>query len=265
MAVMKTVAVAKKSAVKSSVLRPSYLQAFDLAKAFNFKMTPSSEELVKVVNDLREVLGSALIIGGVAVGHYGFERTTTDVDILYKNRDVKILQRLGKHFDIVVNAESGWNEMKHRSMGIRLELIPEGGLGQYGFIPFCDTVGGQDGFISLSGLIWLKLVAGRRKDDMDVIELYKCDPKKVSAARSSLPVELHERYDKLASSAQNELDNDPYLHPEKYMIMKLENGTIVDLSKKSNDSSGSSVASEAPAPYPAAAKKSKRKTVKNKR
>lgn len=265
MALMKTVAVVKKSVLRTAVLRPSYLQAFDLAKAFNFLLTPSSEEMVRVVTDLREVLGSALVIGGVAVGHYGLERTTTDVDILYKNRDAKILQRLGKHFDPVLSAESGWHEMKHKATGIRLELIPEGGLGQYGFIPFCDTVGGKDGFISLPGLIWLKLVAGRRKDELDIIELYKRNPEKVLEARAVLPGELLERFNAFVSIAQGELDNDPYLHPEKYMIMKLENGTIVDLSKKPNgrDSSGSSVVSEAPAPYPAA-KKAARKP-KNKR
>jgi hypothetical protein len=134
---------------------------------------------------LQEVQESALIIGGIAVGYHGLERTTNDVDILYKNRDTLIVQRLETHFEPVVSAESGWHEMRHRRTRVRLKLVPEGGLGQDGFIPFCDTVGGQDGFISLNGLVWLKLVAGRGKDEVDVVELYKRNSAGVAAARTN--------------------------------------------------------------------------------
>jgi len=142
-----------------------------------------------------------------------------------------ILKRLGKYFKVVRRASNGWYETRHKTTGIRLELVPEGGLGQYGFIPFCDIVGEHEGYISLIGLIWLKLVAGRPKDEIDVIELLKLNQHDIPKIRNQLPAELHERFDEFVIKVQKTLDNDPYLHPEKHMKRKLPDGTIVDLSR----------------------------------
>lgn len=237
-------------------IRKSYLRLFHLAKAFNFVNTPGADAIERTVRDLQTVQGSALLIGGLAVAHHGFERTTEDVDILYETRDSNIVKRLRKFFTLVRKASNGWIELRHNRTNVRLELVPEGGLGQYGFIPFCSTVGQDHGFISLLGLIWLKLVAGRPKDDIDLIELLKINLSDSAKIRAQLPSELHARFDEFIGKVHATLDNDPYLHPENHMKRKLPDGTIVDLSKSpifldDGDAKGSGTgsASEPPRKY----------------
>ena len=170
----------------------------------------SAESMNRTLRDLRSLQGSALVIGGIAVIEHGYVRFTEDIDLLYKNRDAKILHRLAKHFDVVIQAESGWHQLEHKVTKIRVELIPEGALGQYGFLPFCDDVAGEAGFISLAGLLRLKLIAGRMKDEVDIVELYKRVPAKIESARPQLPAEFHARFDALIERAKREMGFDPY-------------------------------------------------------
>jgi hypothetical protein len=175
------------------------------------------EEMAKTFEDLRKVQGSALIIGGLAVIHYGYQRYTHDIDILYANADGNILQRLKADFSIVVKAQSGWHELKHRKTGVRLELIPEGGLGTYGLIPGPKTAGGEGGFISLLGLVWLKLVSGRSKDNADIVEVAKARPGELDALSDKLPEELRGRFAGLLAQAEKEKRNDPGRMPDGFV------------------------------------------------
>lgn len=179
--------------------------------------THSSEAIAEALADIRLAQGDALIAGGVAVIHYGYQRYTHNIDILYPNYDeAEILRRLKKDFKIVLKAGNGWHHFEHRKTKVRLELIPEGGLTQYGFIPGPKTVGGENGFISLFGLVWMKLVSGRLKDDADLVEVAKSG--QMSAMRKlapKLPSELQQRFTELLARARSELDNDPNFNPDK--------------------------------------------------
>jgi hypothetical protein len=191
-------------------LSRSQLATFDLGRAFGAVDTPSSEKLVITLSDVSKSLGSALVVGGMAVIHHGYERNTQDVDLLYSNHDeFELLRRLKKDFKVVSKAKSGWHHLEHRKTKVRLELIPEGGLGTYGFIPGPKTVGSDGGFVSLKGLIWLKLVAGRMQDLADIVILAKQRMKVLRRLKSELPQEFHERYEELLVQAQRELDTDP--------------------------------------------------------
>lgn len=177
--------------------------------------THSSEAIAKTLEDLRNAQGSALIVGGMAVIHYGYRRYTHDADILYANADeFDLLRRLKKNFKTVLKAQSGWHHLEHRKTKVRLELIPEGGLGTYGFIPGPKTVGGDAGFISLLGLVWMKLVAGRGKDDADLLELAKSRWNEMNSVIERLPPELGERYTELLAKAKRELQHDPGRLPD---------------------------------------------------
>ncbi|MCZ7648541.1 MAG: hypothetical protein M5U26_25325 [Planctomycetota bacterium] len=191
-----------------SVLSESHLATFDFNRAVSMNM-PSSQAMDEALADLREVQGDALLIGGLAVGYYGHERGTKDIDILYSNLDGEILKRLSKHFKVVRNAPNGWHHLEHKKNGVRLELIPEGGLTTYGFIPSPYTVGGRDGFISLWGLVWLKMVSGRSQDMADLVNLAKKHLDSMLALRDRLPSELHERFDEVCRQAKLELGSDP--------------------------------------------------------
>ena len=215
-----------------AVLSPSHLSVFAFAKGCGFVTTPSPDDLMRTLADLRTVQGTALVIGGLAVGYHGWERVTHDIDILYADADGSILGRLKHDFKIVLKARNGWHHLEHRKTGVRLELIPEGGLTTYGFIPGPKLAGGENGFISLHGLVWLKLVSGRGKDLADVLELAKVKPVEMAAVRTRLPSDLVERFDGLLAQARRELENDP--------------GRLPDSLAKG---SGESTAEEAPARY----------------
>jgi hypothetical protein len=194
-------------------LTRSQLATFDFVRTLGGMNTPSSEDLQRTLADLSPVLGSALVIGGMAIVHHGYERSTKDIDILYANRDeADLLRRLKKSFKIVRKAQSGWHHFEHKKTKVRLELIPEGGLTNYGLIPGPKTVGGQNGFISLLGLVWLKLVSGRLQDTGDLGVLAKLHMPRMRALAEKLPVELHGRYVEILDQAQRELDSDPNIH-----------------------------------------------------
>jgi len=188
-----------------ATLTPSQLATFSWVRALTTKNVPGREEISKALEDLGKVQGSALVIGGLAVIHYGYERYTQDIDLLYANADGKILERLKADFSIVVKAQSGWHELKHRKTGVRLELIPEGGLGTYGFIPSLKTVAGEGGFISLMGLVWLKLVSGRAQDVADIVVLAKGRYNDLEAFRDRLPPDLRGRFAECLAQAKREM------------------------------------------------------------
>jgi hypothetical protein len=191
-----------------TILTPSQLSTFDFGRALSVKI-PSSEQLSKTLSDLRPLQGSALLIGGIAVIHYGYERTTKDIDLLYANADTSILKRLAERFKVVRNAESGWHHLEHKETKIRLELIPEGGLTTYGFIPGPQTVGSENGVISLWGLLLLKLVSGRAQDEADIVTLAKEHLAELPEIRSKIDAQHHARFDQLVLRAKQELENDP--------------------------------------------------------
>jgi hypothetical protein len=194
-------------------LTRSQLATFDFVRTLGGINTPSSEDLQKTLADLSPVLGSALVIGGMAIVHHGYERSTKDIDILYANRDeADLLRRLKKCFKIVRKAQSGWHHFEHKKTKVRLELIPEGGLTHYVFIPGPKTVGGKNGFISLLGLVWLKLVSGRLQDTGDLGVLAKLHLPRMREVADKLPIELRDRFNEILAQAQRELDSDPNIH-----------------------------------------------------
>ena len=170
---------------------------------------PDGAQIETTLQDARKVQGPALLIGGIAVIHYGYRRSTDDVDLLYAQKDGTILKRLRPYFKTVLKAKNGWHHLEHKKTGVRLELIPEGGLTTYGFIPGPDVVGGQDGFISFLGLVWLKLVSGRLKDQADLAELAKRNMKQAEAAYEKLNPELKKMFRKILVQARKEIANNP--------------------------------------------------------
>jgi len=168
--------------------------------------TPSADAIEQTLQDLRPAQGSALLIGGLAVIHYGYERSTADIDI---QADGAILKRLRAGFKMVLKSKGEWHHFQHKKTGVRLELIPEGGLLTYGFIPGPALVGRSDGFISYFGLIWLKLVSGRLKALADLSELAKRDMKRAVAVCKKLNPKLQPAYREVLAQARKEIENDP--------------------------------------------------------
>lgn len=192
------------------MLTQAELSIFEFARGVGACDVPSAAQIEKVITDLAPLQGSALLIGGMAVIHYGYRRSTDDVDLLYANADHDILKRLKPKFKTVTKAKSGWHKLEHKETKVRLELIPEGGLTNYGFIPGPRTVGAAGSFITFEGLLWLKLVSGRIQDRADVAILMKTRLTMASTIKKSLPPELHEQFDELVAQAKFEVKTDPY-------------------------------------------------------
>jgi hypothetical protein len=192
-----------------ATLTPSQLATFDFVRGAGGMNTPSSEDLQRTLKDFGEVQGSALVAGGMAVIHYGYERSTKDIDALYANADSKILERLKPYFRLTLKSPVGWHHLEHRKTGVRLELIPEGVLGTYGFIPGPKAVGGENGFISLYGLVWLKLISWRPQDRADLDILAKARMSEFAALRERLHPEMLERFDAVIAEAKRDMAFDP--------------------------------------------------------
>lgn len=191
-----------------AILSPRERHIFDFVQGIAVN-TPNADAIEQTLQDLRPAQGTALLIGGLAVIHYGYERSTADIDILYAQADSAILKRLRSRFKTVLKSKSGWHHLQHRKTGVRLELIPEGGLTTYGFIPGPAVVGGSDGYISYFGLVWLKLVSGRLKDLADLSELAKRNMKHAEAVRKKLHPDLQKQYRAVLAQARKEIENDP--------------------------------------------------------
>ncbi|MCZ7648542.1 MAG: hypothetical protein M5U26_25330 [Planctomycetota bacterium] len=221
-----------------AVLSPSQLATF----AFNRgacryfgrePVSPGPEELEIALTDLRKVQGDALIVGGIAVIHYGYERVTKDIDLLYAHSDSKILERLKPFFKVVVKAKSGWHTLEHRKNKVCLELIPEGGLGRCGLIPGPQLAGqGHEGVVSLYGLVWLKLIASRPNDMGDLYRLAQDRLDDMRRIVTRLPDELRPEFDSILKRAEEDLKNDPHRRPDKAQEAPKKYGKKKALRKK---------------------------------
>lgn len=101
-----------------------------------------------------------LLIGGLAVQHYGFERQTVDIDILLSKTDY---QKLLKE-----------NKIKYGTLkfkpNIQIDVLSEGKDNN----PNPETIrDGNSNYPTLEGLIYLKLISNRLKDQSDIVELLK--------------------------------------------------------------------------------------------
>ncbi|MDX1964529.1 MAG: nucleotidyl transferase AbiEii/AbiGii toxin family protein [Pirellulales bacterium] len=139
-----------------------------------------------------EVLGAnPVIVGGVAVIHHGYRRTTEDRDVLLLHREA---EALANHLMDAPN----WERVEIRQYaflyhptGIHVDFLVSGHLMQLGrpyFFPGThqiDVSGEVAGIpvIGLQDLIWLKLVAGRMQDLADIMELCKRHLPNIDIAR----------------------------------------------------------------------------------
>jgi hypothetical protein len=143
----------------------------------------------KAIKDLERLLhaadASSVVAGGWAVWRHGYAgRVTEDVDIVIAQKDMDRLQELATNFgfDFFAPPIGRWPKMIHRTTGIDIDLLPENGVPGVPSRPAPVPIGnplryqavkGSLVFVSLNGLIELKLGAGRTRDIADLVELIK--------------------------------------------------------------------------------------------
>lgn len=167
-------------------------------KRLKFGSAPREKlfEVAKKVSAWLTELGiDHALIGGLAVGVYGFDRATKDVDFLVDEqgrdliggRSLGAVRGVADHIDGVdVDFLFGSDEMLQKGVFI-------------GTVPVIPQV----------GLVVLKLRAGRRKDQMDIIELVKRGGLNVTKIRDGLQEidqQLVEEFDSFVAEAELEAD-----------------------------------------------------------
>ncbi len=164
----------------------------------------------RVVRDLERLLAAtetlSVVAGGWAVWRHGFAgRVTEDVDIVVPLNRLEALQSAASlcGFNYLTPPAGRWPKLQHRETDIEVDLLPESKFPGIPARPAPVPIGHpsryqarlDDGlqFISLGGLIELKIGAGRAKDIADIIELIKRNPQQLKVIAEHL-AEIHPDY-----------------------------------------------------------------------
>lgn len=143
-------------------------------------MDPETKAVDEVLPALRALLDEAgiayRIVGGVAVVHHGYARTTEDIDVLVTPDGASGLEpRLADHgFERVREAR-----LRHVATGVVVDLLLAGRtVPRPGAVPYPSpdalAPSPEDpGVVGLAGLVELKLRADRHQDRADVVALLK--------------------------------------------------------------------------------------------
>lgn len=104
------------------------------------------------------------LVGGLAVGIHGYIRATMDVDFL-------VGEEAFEHHGLVVTFKAG---VPIQVGGIRVDYLSPASLGEH-LNSILDQPPRSDGLpvVPVEVLIYMKLVARRRRDQLDIIELLK--------------------------------------------------------------------------------------------
>jgi len=150
------------------------------ATAFARAMRPDLPAVDQGLAALRAALADAgveyALVGGVAVLHHGYVRTTRDLDLLIA-RDAleRALPALTGHgFERVAE-----RRLRHAPSAVDVDLLfageprPRPGAPPYPDPSRLERSPRESDVVALPGLVELKLVAGRHQDTADVVALLK--------------------------------------------------------------------------------------------
>ena len=148
---------------------------------------------------------TAVVGGGWAVWRHGFVgRVTQDIDVVLPSSRVDEFLKVAavSGFQVLASQPESWPKVQHSETGIHVDILPEGERPGFapGFaptaIPHPDRLGASGNrlrYSNLSGLIELKIAAGRLKDKADVVELLRANRDRIELVRQHLST-VHERY-----------------------------------------------------------------------
>ena len=136
----------------------------DLKEVFSFVAPRVREAAVKTADQLNHLGIRHALAGGLAVGAHGYIRATTDVDFL-------VGEEAFEHEGLVVAFKAG---VPIEVDGVRIDYLSPISLGsQLEEVLDHPPVNEGLAIVPIEALIYMKLVAKRRKDLVDVIELVK--------------------------------------------------------------------------------------------
>jgi hypothetical protein len=180
--------------------------------------------VIKAVDHLLEAIDcQAVVASGWAVWRHGYlGRVTQDLDIVVPADRVDELMQLAavSGFNVLPVRAGTWPKLHHRESDVQVDILPEGARPGIPSnlapttIPHPSHLGAREArlsYIHLTGLIELKIAAGRARDESDVVELVRANPDQVDVIRDHLG-EVHDRYrtqfDELVARAREETESE---------------------------------------------------------
>jgi hypothetical protein len=140
------------------------MNRIDLNEAFRFVSKPVREAAVQMAAQLDHLCVRYALAGGLAVAAYGYVRTTIDVNFL-------VGEEAFEHHGPLVTFKAG---VPIEVGGIRIDYLSPAALGpQIEAALDNPPVSAGVAVVPIEVLIYMKLVAKRRKDLLDVVELVK--------------------------------------------------------------------------------------------
>ncbi len=169
----------------------------DLRDIFRFVSPKVRDAAVKTAAQLKSLGVRYALAGGLAVGAHGYIRTTTDVDFL-------VGEEAFEHHGPLVTFKAG---VPIEVEGIRIDYLSPISLGPQ-LEETLDHPATSEGLaiVPVEVLIYMKLVAKRRKDLVDVIELIKAgaDLKQVRSYLQKYAHDLLPLFEQVANEALDE-------------------------------------------------------------
>ena len=166
----------------------------DLKEAFRFAAPAVREAAVKAAGQLNHLGIRHALAGGLAVGAHGYIRATTDVDFLVGDEAFE-------HQGSLVAFKAG---VPIEVDGVHIDYLSPISLGPQ-LENVLDDPPKSEGIaiVPIEVLIYMKLVARRRRDMLDVVELVKAgaDVKRVRDYLAQYASDLVPSFEDLANEA----------------------------------------------------------------
>lgn len=136
----------------------------DLSDIFRFVAPEIRDAATQTAAQLDRLGVRNALAGGLAVGAHGYVRATSDVDFLVGDEAFE-------HHGSLVTFKSG---VPIEVSGIRIDYLSPVALGTHMESALRDAQRSQNlAVVPIEALIYMKLVAKRRKDLLDVVELLR--------------------------------------------------------------------------------------------
>ncbi|MEW6129783.1 MAG: hypothetical protein AB1757_22275 [Acidobacteriota bacterium] len=169
----------------------------DIKQVFNFISPSIREAAIKTAEQLNHLGIRYALAGGLAVGAHGYIGTTVDVFFLVGDEAFE-------HQGLLVAFKPG---VPIEVNGIRIDYLSPVAIGnQLEEVLNHPPLDSGLAIVPIEALIYMKLVANRRKDLVDVIELIKvgADVKRVRNYLQQYASDLLPMFDDLVKEALNE-------------------------------------------------------------
>lgn len=166
----------------------------DIEAVFQFVAPQVRDAAVQTAAQLRHLGIRHALAGGLAVGAHGYVRATADVDFL-------VGEEAFEHHGLLVTFKQG---VPIEVGGIRVDYLSPAGLGSQLEATLDQPVSsGGIPIVPIEVLIYMKLVAKRRKDQLDVLELIRmgADVKRVEGYLTQYAADLLPLWRELAAEA----------------------------------------------------------------